>query len=256
MCYEFTDRPPLPPISGGAVQGHDIELTAADGNRFMAYEARSGMANAPQIIIYPDVRGLHPFYKDLAVRFAEVGVNALAIDYFGRTAGTNARDESFEFMPHVQQMQLPQFFEDVRAALAHLRQNGGAERATFVVGFCMGGSLTLYSGSQDFGLAGLIAFYAGLSRPRPGAKGTPLDVADQIRYAVLGLFGGADQGIPASDVATLDAQLDKAGVEHDVISYPGAPHSFFDRKYAEFAEQSADAWQRILHFIAAHNASA
>ena len=101
MCYEYSARPPLPPIAGGAAHGEDLVLTAADGNKFMAYMARSGNADGAQIVIYPDVRGLHPFYKDLAIRFAEVGVSALAVDYFGRTAGTGARDEKFEFSPSV-----------------------------------------------------------------------------------------------------------------------------------------------------------
>jgi len=250
MCYEYSARPPLPPIAGGAAHGEELVLTAADGNKFMAYMARSGNANGAQIVIYPDVRGLHPFYKDLAVRFAEVGVSALAIDYFGRTAGTGARDEKFEFMPHVQQMQMPSFFEDVKAALAYLRKDGG-KRPTFVVGFCMGGSLALLSGSEPLDLAGLIAFYAGLSRARAGSRGTPLELADQIRYPVLGMFGGADQGIPLTEVEQLDKQLDKAGVEHEIVIYPGAPHSFFDRKYEEFAKESADAWQRMLKFTGA-----
>jgi carboxymethylenebutenolidase len=252
MCYDYDARPPLPPIAGGAAQGEDLVLTAADGNRFMAYMARTGSADGAQIVIYPDVRGLHPFYKDLAVRFAEVGVNALAIDYFGRTAGVGARDESFEYMPHVQQMQMPSFFEDVKAALAYLRRDGGAKRATFVVGFCMGGSLSLLTGTEPFDPSGLIAFYAGLSRARAGSRGTPLELADQIHYPVLGMFGGADPGIPVSEVEQLDKQLDKAGVEHEIVIYPGAPHSFFDRKYEEFAEASADAWRRMLNFVDTH----
>lgn len=255
MCYDFNARPPLPPIAGGAAQGEDIELSAADGNRFMAYLARSGSSNGAQIVIYPDVRGLHPFYKDLAVRFAEAGVDALAIDYFGRTAGMGPRDESFEYMPHVGQMQMPAFFADVKAALAYLRRDGGAQRPTFVVGFCMGGSLSLYTGCEPFELAGLIAFYAGLSRARAGSQRTPLEQADRIRYPVLSLFGGADQGIPVTEVEQLDKQMDKAGVEHEIVIYPGAPHSFFDRKYEEYAEASADAWRKMLGFVDGHRKS-
>ena len=84
---------------------------------------------AAQVLIYPDVRGLHQFYKELALRFAEVGYTALALDYFGRTAGISSRDKSFEFMPHVMQMQLTTFFQDVTAALDHLRSGEGAARS-------------------------------------------------------------------------------------------------------------------------------
>ncbi|MBI5649825.1 MAG: dienelactone hydrolase family protein [Chloroflexi bacterium] len=253
MCYDDTARPPYPPISGGAADGNDLVLTAPDGNRFSAYIAYSAQPSGAQVLIYPDIRGLHQFYKELALRFAEIGIRALAIDYFGRTAGLTARDESFEWQPHVEKMTVPTFLADVNAALAHLRLLSQSPRATFIVGFCRGGTLGLHTGAETFDLAGIIAFYAGLSRAVAGAKGTTLEQAGKNRYPVLGLFGGADPGIPASDVQQLDAQLARAGVAHEIVSYPGAPHSFFDRKFVEFANESADAWTRVINFINAHS---
>lgn len=76
-----------------------------------------------------------------------------------------------------------------------------------------------------------------------------MEQAAKIRYPVLGLFGGADPGIPASDIDQLDKQLGLAGVAHNIVTYAGAPHGFFDRRYAEFADASADAWTRMLNFI-------
>src|SRR6266849_59239 len=128
MCYDDNARPPFPPGESDSAYGEDIILTAADGNRFAAYAAHPANPKAAQVLIYPDVRGLHQFYKELALRFAEVGITALAIDYFGRTAGLSARDESFEFMPHVQEMTASGFFADVKAALAYLRTGEGAQR--------------------------------------------------------------------------------------------------------------------------------
>ncbi len=249
MCYDSDARPPYPPISGGAADGKDIVLTAQDGNQFAAYIAYATQPAGPQVVIYPDVRGLHQFYKELALRFAEVGVRALAIDYFGRTAGLTPRDDNFEYMPHVEKMTISTFLTDVTAALTYLRELGKTDRPTFIVGFCRGGTLALHTGAEDFPLAGLIPFSAGLSRPVPGSQGNTLEQAAKIRYPVLGLFGGADPGIPASDIDQLDKQLDIAGVTHHIVTYAGATHSFFDRRYAEFAEASADAWTRILDFI-------
>ncbi len=250
MCYDDNARPPLPPTEGGKAHGEDIVLTSSDGTRFMAYAAYPENATGAQILIYPDVRGLHQFYKELALRFAEVGIPALAIDYFGRTAGLSNRDDSFEFWPHVQQVRLPSFFSDVTAALNHLQSGEGAKRATFTVGFCFGGSMSLYTATEDFKLAGVIAFYAGLARDL--GKGSVLDASTTAKYPVLGLFGGADQGIPAEQVHQLDENLDKAGVEHTIVLYPGAPHSFFDRRAAEYADASSDAWKRILEFTSTH----
>lgn len=252
MCYDDNARPPMPPSNGGTAQGEEVVLTAADGNRFAAYIARPSHPNGAQILIYPDVRGLHQFYKELALRFAEVGIAAIAMDYFGRTAGLTARDESFEFMPHVQQLRLPTVFADAKASLEHLHRATGSNASSFTVGFCLGGSLSLYTGTEDMGLAGIIAFYAGLSRQMDENKGTVLAASDKVHYPVLGLFGGADQGIPRAQVQQLDEQLDKAEVEHEIVIYPGAPHSFFDRRATEYADASADSWKRVLEFIAAH----
>lgn len=251
MCYDDNARPPVPDGNAGAARGEERVLEAADGNRFATYVARPEGAARAQALIYPDVRGLHQFYKELALRFAEQGIAAVAMDYFGRTAGLTARDERFEFGPHVQQLRLSTVFADATAALAGLREETGARLPAFTVGFCLGGSLSLYTATEDWGLAGVIAFYAGLSRVLDERKGTALQAAPAIRVPVLGLFGGADQGIPPDQVAALDQALDQAGVEHAIVVYPGAPHSFFDRRAAEYAEASSDAWRRVLDFIAA-----
>jgi carboxymethylenebutenolidase len=252
MCYDDNARPPLPPGEAGPAHGEDLVLTAADGNRFAAYVARPANPTHAQMIIYPDVRGLHQFYKDLALRFAEVGITAIAVDYFGRTAGLTARDDSFEYMPHVQQMKIESFTQDVKAAQDYLRQHNAAGKATFTVGFCMGGTLSFTTGmDKSLGFAGVIGFYAGMTRSFDG-KGTILDRAEEVVYPALGLFGGADQGIPVSSVEEFDKKLDKTGVEHTIIIYPNAPHSFFDRRFTEFASESADAWQQVLSFVGAH----
>src|SRR6266849_2824150 len=135
MCYDDNARPPQPSGVSGSAHGEEIVLTAADGNRFAAYAARPGRPGGAQILIFPDVRGLHQFYKELALRLAEAGISAVAIDYFGRTAGLSARDESFDFWPHVQQLQITSFFTDVSAALSHLRTGEGAYWSSFTVGF-------------------------------------------------------------------------------------------------------------------------
>lgn len=252
MCYDDNARPPLPPGANGRAHGEDLALTASDGTRFAAYLARPEQAQAhgAQVLIYPDVRGLHQFYRELALRFAEVGITALAIDYFGRTAGLTARNDEFEYRPHVLQLQFPNLLADARAALGHLESG----KPTFVMGFCLGGSLTLLTSTEDLNLTGAIGFYAGLSRQMSGSNGTVLDESVRVHKPFLGLFGGADQGIPVEQVHTLDENLDKAGVEHQIVIYEGAPHSFFDRRSAEYTEASTDAWTRLLAFIQQHSA--
>src|SRR2546430_1518669 len=134
MCYTDDARPPLPPVGGAATDQGDMHLTASDGNRFMAYFARAAEPTGAGIVVMPDVRGLHPFYKELAQRFAEAGVDAVAIDYFGRTAGDGPRDEGVEVRPHVDRTTPEGIKADVRAAAGYLRSaDGGGVRSVFTV---------------------------------------------------------------------------------------------------------------------------
>src|SRR5438067_7462807 len=130
MCFDLNARPPIPAIAGGATDARDLKLTSADGTQLMAYAARAVNPTGAGMIVLPDVRGLHQYYKDLALRFAEHGVDAVAIDYFARTAPSNDRGESFDWMPHVQQTRDAAIQSDVAAAAAFLRSpEGGNARS-------------------------------------------------------------------------------------------------------------------------------
>ena len=135
---------------------------------------------------------------------------------------------------------------DIGACVEHLRDAGCA--AVFTVGFCFGGRNSWLAAASGHGLAGAIGFYG---RPGPGNDGTPgpIQRAGEFAAPILALQGGADPGIPNEESEAFDAALAAAGVEHEVVIYPGAPHSFFDRKYAEFARDSDDAWARVLGFL-------
>lgn len=79
----------------------------------------------------------------------------------------------------------------------------------------------------------------------------PVEVAALTKGAVLGLFGGADSGIPSEAVAEYETALAAAGVDHRIVTYEDAPHSFFDRNAADYAEASKAAWAEITAFIEA-----
>jgi carboxymethylenebutenolidase len=254
MCFAFDARPPaLPadlrpaPIAGGA-GAELLELTSADGTRLSAALAESPESRGAGVVILPDVRGLYTFYSELAERFAEAGHPAIALDYFGRTAGLGPREENFDYTPHVQQLQVPQVQADTSAAIEALRKRTGVS-AVATVGFCLGGFESFLAAADlPPQLSAAVGFYGVLDGSRFGVAG-PLDRAAEIRCPVLGLFGGADEAIPADQVEQFDAKLTEAGVDHEIHVYPGAPHSFFDRRYEEHAEACADAWRRMLGFL-------
>jgi carboxymethylenebutenolidase len=252
MCHEPTARPPLPPIAGGAGLSSVDEpiLRAADGTGFRAFSARTDRLRAPGIVILPDVRGLHPFYQDLALRFAQAGIHATAMDYFGRTAGVERRDERFDFMAHVRQTRPETVARDVAATVAHVRgPDGGGASDVFTVGFCFGGRNSFNQAAEGHGLAGVIGFYGRVAPGDAADADAPTLRAGSYACPVLGLFGGADGSISEQDVGAFRDALDAAGVGNEVVTYPDAPHSFFDRSSDQHREACGDAWRRILAFV-------
>jgi carboxymethylenebutenolidase len=247
MCFDSDSLPPIPVLSGAAVSHDDLVLEADDGNRFAAFSAVPDEPSGAGIVILPDVRGLYRFYEELALRFAERGHAAIAIDYFGRTAGVDRRDDDFEYMPHVDQTTSEGVQADVAAAVARLRGDGAT--AIFTVGFCFGGRHSWLAAAGGHGLAGAVGFYG---RPGPGRDGSagPTERAAELEAPVLALMGGADEGISVEAVQAFERALEEAGVEHEIAVYDGAPHSFFDRKFEQFADASDDAWRRVLAFVA------
>jgi carboxymethylenebutenolidase len=241
MCFDSDSVPPIPAISGASVSHDDLVLEAADGNRFAAFAAAPEEPAATGVVILPDVRGLYRFYEELTLRFAERGYAAVAFDYFGRTAGVEKRGDDFEYMEHVKETTPEGIQADVGACVAYLRAN--AATRIFTVGFCMGGRNSWLATVAGHGLAGAVGFYG-----RP-----PIEEAPRMRGPILALQAGADAHITHEDNAAFDVALTEAGVEHEIVEYEGAPHSFFDRKQEEFQAASDDAWRRTLDLIGEHS---
>lgn len=252
MCTTHDSRPPIEPISGAAIDSQNLTLKGKDGKAFRAFLARPEQGTGAGIVILPDVRGLHPFFEELAMRFAERGIDALAIDYFGRTAPSDDRGEGFEYMPHVGKARWDNLKGDITAAVEHLRSLPRSPRSTFTTGFCMGGRLASMSTTLGLGLAGAIPFYGWPTGQSRNGTPAPADVANKIESDLLLFYGGKDEGITKDVRDAYDKALDKAGVRHETVVYPGAPHGFFDRHFEEFADASADAWKRTLTFIRRH----
>jgi carboxymethylenebutenolidase len=137
---------------------------------------------------------------------------------------------------------------DVRAAVEWLREAGF--RAIFTLGFCFGGHHSWLAAAGGHGLAGAIGFY-GVPGERDGRPG-PIQRAGRMEAPILALQAGADAHITVEANTELERALESAGLEHELVTYEGAPHSFFDRKQEEFAEASEDAWNRVLDFVATH----
>jgi carboxymethylenebutenolidase len=250
MCFDTDSRPPLPPIRGGALDARSLTLTSRDGTEVPAYAARAADPTGAGIVVIPDVRGLHPYYEELTLRFAEAGIDAVSIDLYGRTAESPRRGEGFEYEPHVLELRPEAVNDDVAAAAGYLRSaDGGQPERLYTTGFCLGGRISFLQAATGLGLSGVIGLYGWPAGPHRSGLPSPAEEAPRFACPVLAIYGGADAGIPAEARETFDRALDAASVPHRTVVYDGAPHSFFDRKAEEFADASTAAWGEMLAFM-------
>ena len=239
MCFTNDQRPPDPPRSSEIGQHGGLELTGEDGNRFAAFHAVPLTRRGASLVLLPDIRGMHPYYTDLALSFALAGVDVVALDPYGRTAGTSPRGEDFDYMPHAKSLAPAHVLADAHAAATRLRER--SDDPVFTLGFCKFGAESWRLAATDLGAAGCMGFY-----------GMPAGVTPDIpsmTSPLLVLAAGADQATSPEGNEAFDRALTEAGKEHEYLLYDGAPHSFFDRGFTEWTSACEDAWARMLGFI-------
>lgn len=239
MCFTSDQHPPEPPRSSDVGDHGPLVLTAADGNRFSAYQAVPVTPRGASLVLLPDIRGMHAFYTDLALCFAQTGIDTVAIDPYGRTAGLGARGDDFDFKPHAAALTAADVLADARAAAGRLHER--SRSPVFTLGFCMFGGQSWRLAATHLRPAGSIGFYG-----RPSAVE---DVVADLTAPLLILAAGDDQATsPQENEAFVDS-LNEADKVHDYVAYEGAPHSFFDRGFAQWRAECTDAWIRMLGFI-------
>lgn len=242
MCHETGSRPPAPPVVGEVASTAELRLTAPDGAVLAAFEAVPAGEPRAAVVVLPDIRGLHPYYRALAERLAEAGYHAVAIDYFARSAGASMREEGFDWQAHVPLVTAEHVLADVTAAAGHVSPDGTLPVLT--LGFCFGGG-------HSWGLAGSVLAADGTLAGAIGFYGRPALLSERaadVAAPVLMLVAGADHAIAPADVVAVADDVRAGGADVEVHVYDGAPHSFFDRTFADHADACTDAWRRIVAF--------
>jgi carboxymethylenebutenolidase len=242
MCHDHDSRPPAPPRTGDVAERGVLTLTSADGTQFSAAYAAPADEARVGVVLLPDIRGLHPYYVALAERFAEAGATTVAIDYFGRTAGvcdeSGTRPEDFDWQTHIPKTTTEGIDGDITAAIEYLRGRTRADLPVVTVGFCFGGSHSWRQSGGGLDLAGCAGFYG-----RPSMVG---EAAGRAHLPTVMLIAGADAATPVADQLALADTMRTAGADVDAVVYDGAPHSFFDRAFGEWADACRDAWEHVL----------
>jgi len=252
MCTAPGDDvgPPAP----AAVREEERTLRAGDGanlREFVALPA-TGFRRGAVLIIH-DIWGYTDFYKDLARRITQHGQAAAMVDFFGRQGELPERmrapertgtkpDAMAVAVQRAQQLSDERFLADMQTAVDDLLARGASKVAAW--GFCMGGRLAYVAAARVSGLAGVVAYYGHL-QAQPGRL-SPLQLASEIKIPVLGIFGGADPGIPAEQIAAFKAALK---TDKEIVIYPDAPHGFLRYGQTEHRAAIDDALQRTFRFF-------
>ena len=221
--------------AAGLVAGA-VEYAGPGGETLTGYWARpEGDGPWPAVIVLQEWWGLNEHIMDVTRRIANEGYVALAPDLYKGQVAT----EPDEARKLVMELDMPAAVQEIGAAIDHLlTQEFVSGDKAGVVGFCMGGRLTLMTALVNDNLAVAVPFY--------GSPLTPEEAAG-VKAPVLGLYGADDGGIPVADVQAMGEALTAAGIDNEIQVYAGAPHAFFnDTRESYRAEAAADAWQRML----------
>src|SRR6202521_4553180 len=242
------------PRPTAAVKEEERSVSAGDGaalREFVALPA-TGFRRGAVLIIH-DIWGYTDFYKDLARRITLHGHAAAMVDFFGRQGElpesmraperTGTKPEAMAFaVQRAQQLSDERFLADIQTAVDDLLARGASKVAAW--GFCMGGRLAYVAAARVSGLAGVVAYYGHL-QAQPGRL-SPLQLASEIKIPVLGIFGGADPGISAEQIA---AFRDALKTDKEIVVYPGAPHGFLRYGATDHRAAIDDALQRTFRFL-------
>jgi carboxymethylenebutenolidase len=228
----------------------EAKVKVADGEMPVYFAKPASAQNAPVILVAMEVFGLHEYIKDVTRRLAKLGAFAVAPDYYFRKGVDLTKiANTAELMPIVNAKPDAELMSDLDATVAWAKSEGGDTNRLGIIGFCRGGrTVWLYSAHSGNLKAG-VAFYGSLVDP-PAQKGiwpkSATESARDVKAPVLGLYGEADQGIPAAQVEAMKAALQAAGKKAEFQIYPGAPHGFHADYRPSYRKEAADdAWSRL-----------
>ncbi|MDQ3027704.1 MAG: dienelactone hydrolase family protein [Pseudomonadota bacterium] len=235
------------------LEAGEVAIPVRDGTIAAFRAMPAGGKNLPTVVLVHEIWSVHEYFKDLCRRLAKLGYLAVAPDLFGRQGDVD-RSEIEAVRAVVAKVPDAQVMSDLDAAVQWASQNGGNPDKLGVTGFCWGGRITwLYAAHNPRVKAG-VAWYGPVAKPAtPLQPKHPVDIAAQLEVPVLGLYGGADAGIPNDTVEKMQAALKTAGKPSRIHLYPDTPHAFHADYRPSYRKEAADdGWKRMLEWFLQH----
>ncbi|HZR83531.1 MAG TPA: dienelactone hydrolase family protein [Candidatus Binatia bacterium] len=231
-----------------------VEIPTAGDEKTPAYRAvPNGADRRPIVLVVQEIFGVHEHIRDVCRRLAKRGYFAVATELFARQGDVSKMTDVQEIVSKVvAKVPDDQVMKDLDATVDWAVKSGRADVAKLgITGFCWGGRIVWLYAAHSARLKAGVAWYGRLATP-PDAlhpKG-PLDVAARLKAPVLGLYGGADTGIPMKDVEAMRSALAAAKSPSEIVVYPEAGHAFFaDYRPSYRPDDAADGWKRMLAWL-------
>ncbi|MBO0721237.1 MAG: dienelactone hydrolase family protein [Blastocatellia bacterium] len=229
------------------------------GGEIPAYRAvPTRGANFPTVLVVQEIFGVHEHIKDICRRFAKLGYLAVAPELYARQGDVSKIKDIKEIIQNVvSKVPDEQVMSDLDATVAWMKKNNGNTDKLAITGFCWGGRIVWLYSAHSPNLKAAVAWYGPLSgTPDELHPKNPLDVAKDVKAPVLGLYGGADQGIPVDTVEQMRKALKDAGKTAEIKVYPDTPHGFnADYRPSYRKEQAQDGWKLLLEWFKKNGAA-
>lgn len=251
----------LPVSANNTITTDTAGLTAGEvaipvtGGTIPAYRAMPANGkNLPTVLVIQEIFGVHEHIKDVCRRLAKAGYLAVAPEMYARQGDVSKLTKFDEILAIVGKVPDAQVMADLDAAAEWCAKNSGNPAKLAVTGFCWGGRITwLYSAHNPRVKAG-VAWYGRLvGKPSDLTPRHPVEVAKELKAPVLGLYGGADTGIPNDTVEAMREAIKAAGKPSEIVLYPDMPHAFHaDYRPSYRKEAAEDGWKRLLAWLSKH----
>ena len=237
----------------------EVQIPMADGKMIPAYRARpAGGGKFPTILVVQEIFGVHEHIKDLCRRLAKSGYMAVAPEMFARQ-GDVSKLQNIQEIVNTVVSKVPdsQVMSDLDSTAAWAAKNGGSPERLAITGFCWGGRIVWLYAAHNPHLKAGVAWYGRVEGPGTELQPkNPIELVNDMKAPVLGLYGGADAGIPVEGVERMRAAMKSAGKEADIKIYPDTPHGFnADYRPSYRKEAAEDGWRRALAWFKQHGAA-
>lgn len=239
----------------------EVRIPVGDGMTIPAYRAMPEIDGPteekrplPVVLVVQEIFGVHEHIKDICRRLARLGYLAVAPELYARQGDVSTMTKIDDVLAVVRRVPDEQVLSDLDATAAWAGSVGGDPSRTGIVGFCWGGRIVWLYSAHNSRIRAAAAWYGRLvgdaSELQPKH---PIDIASELKVPVLGLYGGADPGIPVETVERMRQALSAAGNPSEIVVYPDTPHAFFaDYRPSYRKEQAEDGWKRMLAWFSDH----